>query len=216
VRWRAVIRTLSIELFGVTLSLPDFPCRPDILGLGLSDVDIYAVPLAAKLGYTNTFYHREPRLDIMAIPDEFRGRFDFVISSDVFEHVAPPIDIAFQNTRALLRPGGVLVLTVPFVDSEDPTTEHFPSLHNYQLRRSDQGEVLENVTRDGRRETFNDLTFHEGGGEVLEMRRFTRGSVVAELLKTGFEGIKIYGDADLVHGITWPDRQPLPIAAHAA
>jgi SAM-dependent methyltransferase len=204
-----------MELFGAALSLPDFPYRPDIMGVGLSDVDIYAVPLAAKLGYINTFYHQEPRLDIMAIPDEFRGSFDFVISSDVFEHVAPPIQRAFEHTRALLRPNGVLVLTVPYVEGEDPTTEHFPSLHNYQVRDSDQGRVLENATRDGRRETLTNLTFHEGEGDVLEMRRFTRRSVVAELVNAGFGGIKIYGDSDLPHGISWPDQQNLPIAARA-
>jgi SAM-dependent methyltransferase len=204
-----------MELFGKAMSLPDFPYRPDILGVGLSDVDIYAVPLAAKLGYINTFYHQEPRLDIMAISDELRSRFDFVISSDVFEHVAPPIHRAFQNTRALLRPGGVLVLTVPYVNAEDPTIEHFPSLHDYQIRDSDQGRVLENVTRDGRREMFSDLRFHGGEGEVLEMRRFTRRSVVAELVNAGFERIKIYSDSDLAHGVSWPDQQNLPISARA-
>ena len=38
----------------------------------------YAKPLAEKLGYVNTFYHAEPRLDIANVPDEMLGRYDFL------------------------------------------------------------------------------------------------------------------------------------------
>src|SRR3954463_15443325 len=36
-RWRALIAALSQELFGKGLAIVDFPVRPDIKGLGLSD-----------------------------------------------------------------------------------------------------------------------------------------------------------------------------------
>src|SRR5439155_25856884 len=90
VRARSIVHVLSIELFGQSLALPDFPVRGDLRGLGMSDWDGYAIPLAAKLDYQNTYYHREPRLDITHIDAELEGQFDFIISTDVFEHVPPP------------------------------------------------------------------------------------------------------------------------------
>src|SRR3954463_15859360 len=79
VRWRSVIHVLSMELFGDSLALPDFPYLPEILGIGMTDWDGYAIPLAKKLGYTNMYYHCEPRLDIVAPPPELEGTLDFII-----------------------------------------------------------------------------------------------------------------------------------------
>ena len=54
------------------------------------------------------------RLGIMApIPAALASTCDFVISSDVLEHVAPPYERALSNLLRLLKPGGLLVLTVP-------------------------------------------------------------------------------------------------------
>ena len=55
-----------MELFGEGLPLPEFPCLPAVKGLGLSDQVSYAGTLAGKFDYTNTFYDREPRIDITA------------------------------------------------------------------------------------------------------------------------------------------------------
>jgi len=41
--------------------------------------------------------------------------FDFVLSSDVLEHVPEPGD-AFIEIRRILKPGGKLIFTVPFVE----------------------------------------------------------------------------------------------------
>jgi len=55
VRWRSIVHVLSVELFGESLALRDFPHRPEIRGIGMTDWDGYALPLAEKLGYTNTY-----------------------------------------------------------------------------------------------------------------------------------------------------------------
>src|SRR6266852_6406576 len=86
VRLRALVYLLSIELFGDGFLLPEFPPLPAIRGLGLSDQASYAVTLAKKFDYTNTYYDREPRLDITASNAERYGTYDFILSSDVFEH----------------------------------------------------------------------------------------------------------------------------------
>src|SRR4051794_27475061 len=72
VRLRALIHMLSTELFGAGYLLPDLPPMPAIKGLGLSDQESYATRLAKKFDYTNTFFDREPRLDITeSHPDRY-------------------------------------------------------------------------------------------------------------------------------------------------
>ena len=118
---------LSLELLGRSLCLSEFPTRPDIIGLGMSDWDGYASVLAQKFSYQNTYYHQEPRLDIRDIDPKLEGTMDFVISSDVFEHVPPPVSMAFENARRLLKPNGILVFSTPY-SKETETVEHFPEL----------------------------------------------------------------------------------------
>ena len=87
-RTRALIRTLSNCLFQENLILSEFPIRKDIKGLGLTDPEGYASQLKQKFDYVNTYFHQEPRLDIASdsIAPEQRQVYDFIISSEVFEH----------------------------------------------------------------------------------------------------------------------------------
>jgi hypothetical protein len=76
-----------------------------IRGIGMSDDQRYARELCRVFSYTNTYYDQEPKLDIRQLPEQLIGCADFVISSDVFEHVSPPVFPAFQQLRKLLKPG---------------------------------------------------------------------------------------------------------------
>ena len=215
VRMRAIVRLLAVELFGQSLALPDFPSRPDLRGVGLSDWETYAGPLAGRLGYTNTYYHKEPRLDIVRGDPAREGSLDFLVSTDVFEHVPPPISTAFESARRLLRPGGLLVFSVPYVEGSE-TREHFPELHRHELVKEGGKSVLRNVTRDGREQVFRDLVFHGGEGETLEMRVFSEGSLLRELEAAGFHEVRIRGEPDFEHGVYWPMPWSLPLTARRA
>ena len=114
------------------MALVDFPGDRSLVGVGLSDAVLYAVPLAEKVDYLNTYYHTEPYLDITDIPAELERTLDFMISSDVFEHVPPPAARAFDGAYRTLKPGGHLLLTVPFTN-DDETVEHFPELHEFEI-----------------------------------------------------------------------------------
>src|SRR5688572_14404834 len=149
VRRRSLVHLLSTALFGESLALPDFPLRRDLRGLGLSDWEALAAPLARKLSFTNTYFHQQPRMDITAIDPALEGTLDFLIASEVFEHIAPPVAPAFVNARRLLKPGGVLVFSAPYAPAGE-TVEHFPDLHDYQVIEQHGRPVLRNVTRDGR------------------------------------------------------------------
>lgn len=211
-RWRGVIRALSLELFGESLAIPDFPERRELHGIGMSDWDGYALPLSGKLSYTNTYLHQEPRLDISVGAAHLEGALDFVISSEVFEHVNPPISVAFENTRKLLKPGGVMILTVPYAN-EGEHREHYPELYDYEVLERGGRQVLRNVTREGSEQVFEDLVWHGGPGFTLELRVFSEGSLVGYLRNAGFGPIKIYSDPDFDHGVYWPEPWSLPVAA---
>ena len=213
VRMRSIIHLLSLELFGKSIPLPDFPTDKSISGIGMSDWDGYALPLAEKLDYKNTFYHQEPRLDITDIPDELVETLDFVISTDVFEHVLSPVSRAFVNTYRLLKPGGAFIFTVPFTLENEHTVEHFDSLHDFEIIEEDGGHILINTTPDGTSTRYENLVFHGGPGSTLEMRVFSRASVLRELELAGFRDIEIAGDASPRNGIFWDKPWSLPLVA---
>jgi len=212
VRLRALVHVLSLELFGQSFALPDFPLRQDIVGIDMSGAATYAEGLKRKLGYTNTFLHKPPRLDITAPDPHWYGCCDFIISSDVFEHVARPVGRAFDNALRLLKPGGVLVLTVPYAKTGQ-TVEHFPELHDWHIEQRDGRRILFDKTDDGRCKHYDGLVFHGGEGETLEMRVFSEAGVLDELRCAGFTAIRIHCDPCAEYGITWPQTWSLPISA---
>ena len=214
VRTRAVVHLLITELFGRSMTIPELPPRADLVGIGLSDTEHYAKRLSDKLDYINTFFHQEPKLDITNPAQELAGRFDFIIASDVFEHVAPPVSRSFANARRLLKPQGVLVFSVPY-SLEAETCEHFPELNDYRLFELDGSWRLENRTVDGRRQVFTDLCFHGGPGSTLEMRLFSRSGLVRDFAAAGFAGVRIADESYPEYGIVWSEPWSLPMVGYA-
>jgi hypothetical protein len=215
VRSRSIVHLLSTELFGKSIALPDFPERPDISGWGMSDAG-YSDLLPQKLNYVNTFYHKSPYLDIIApVDDDKKGILDFLISTEVFEHITPPVSRGFVNARQLLKPSGFFLFTVPFT-LEPQTLEHFPELHQFKLK-SDENQhfFLENETKDGRKQIFNNLVFHGGPGETLEMRIFSKKGLLSELEMAGFDNINIFSEPYMEFGIYYRDNWSLPLIARS-
>src|ERR1035441_4854332 len=103
VRTRALIHLLSMELFGRSLILVDFPRLKSVRGLGMSDKPCYASLLQEKFDYRNTFYDREPRFDFCKSHSELAGTLDFVLSADVLEHIAPPVETSLVEVYRLDR-----------------------------------------------------------------------------------------------------------------
>lgn len=212
VRTRGLIHALSLELFGTSLALPDFPRVKSIRGLGLSDSNNYAARLAEKFDYRNTFFDREPRFDVTNPAEEDFGKFDFIVSSEVFEHVPPPPDNALRNAVRLLKSAGVLVMTVPYaIDSQE--REHFPELHEFGLGRLGNRLVLLNKTRDGGVQVFEDIVFHGGIGHTLEMREFSEEGLTRMLADAGFTQTRFHGEDCEAFGIVWSGAWSLPITA---
>ena len=213
-RLRAIIRALSVELLGGNTVLADFPTRKDIVGFGMTDWEGYGKQLAEKFSYENTYLHQEPYFDALAdrLPLEKMGVNDFILSSEVFEHVVPPVGKAFKNAYDLLKPGGVLIITVPYGLGPD-LLEHFPDLHDYTVIEEKGSYRLRNVTKDGIVQEFHDLVFHGGPGSTLEMRIFSEAALLEHLKGAGFEKITVYRKPDFLHGVWWPEPWAFPVSA---
>lgn len=192
--------------------LPEFPMIRVWTGMGMSDIDDFAGPLAAKFSYTNTYYHKPPLFDVTRPDPTLDGKFDFIISSEVLEHVPDPVAPAFEKLYRMLKPDGVLFLTVPY-SLKATTVEHFPSLHDFAVTALRDHWVLVNRSADGRLQTYDNLVFHGGPGSTLEMRVFNESTLRGLLQGAGFESIRIAGEACAEFGIVPDDPWSLPIAA---
>jgi len=213
VRMRALIYMLALELFGEALPLPEFPEYGHVKGFGMSDALLYAIPLAEKVSYNNTFYDREPYLDITEAHPDQHGKYDFILSSDVFEHVAPPIERAFEEACRLLKPNGFLCVTVPSSHLADETVEHYPDLLQYSIVKLGDEHVLINRKANKTLEIRDNLEFHGGIGATLVMRLFARKDLERKLRAAGFTEVAFQKDPIERLGIAYEGPWSRPFVA---
>lgn len=202
-RARAIVHLFSLELFGTSLPLPDFPSLETLHGLGLSDWQGYAGRFEELFSYRNTFHHLEPRFDIAVEHPQEHRRYDFLIASEVFEHVPPPVEAALAEAWRLLAPGGRLILTTPYT-LEEQTVERFPSLYRFTIAEIDGKPVMVNRREDGGLEAFDELAFHrapESSDSSLEVRVFSRAGLEQALRTAGFSEVAFHGESCLRYGI---------------
>jgi hypothetical protein len=211
-RARSIVDILTNKLFGESLILSNCPETKEIYGLGMSDWIGYSTLLALKFKYTNTYFHKEPKLDITELDIKESGRYDFIISSDVFEHIVPPVSKGFENLYQLLNLNGLCIITVPYVNYAN-TLEYYPDLYNYRIDGNEGHKCLINTTRSGKKQEFSKLKFHGGDGSTLELRCFTRSSLRKELSNAGFNHIEFHRNKKSKFGINWIVNWSLPISA---
>jgi SAM-dependent methyltransferase len=194
VRMRALVYLLSMELFGRSIPLPRFPKLKAVRGLGMTDQKCYAEILAEKFDYTNTFYDREPRFDFSERHPELAGSYDFVLSSEVLEHIAPPVERALEEVCRLLKPNGFMAVTV-YCNPTDEYREHFPDLNEYRIVRLGRSDVVVNRRSDGTLEAREDVVLHGGSGATLEMREFGVTGLCDRLAAAGFRSVYCLSEA---------------------
>jgi hypothetical protein len=203
-RFRGIINALSIGLFGTSLPLPDFPVRKDIRGVGMSEWEGYARILGERFTFQNTFFHTEPRLDIMGEDWRNYTGLDFVICSEVFEHVLQPLSAGLANLRQMLKPHGVMIFSVPFTDASH-TQEHFPGMRDFATCQVRDTWIVVAKQVDGRYQVYDrNVVFHGGPGTVLEMRLFGQDDLRRLLEDAGFQ-TKFYDQPDWEIGYVWSD-----------
>jgi SAM-dependent methyltransferase len=191
-RLRSMMYAVTAHFSPKRLILARMKPHKDIRGIGCSDWG-YADLLADKFNYVNTFYDRDPQLDLCNV-DWSRwtpGSIDFITCTDVLEHIEPPIERTFDNMRRLLKPGGVAILTVP-TNLEPATREHFPHLHQWRLCSEDDRRFVVNRRLGGALEQFHNLCFHGGEGMTFEFRSFSRNGLIKNIQNAGLRIKTIY------------------------
>ena len=211
-RQRAIVNEISKRLHGKSLALPDWPARADVRVMAMTESAQVALPLGKKLQFTNTFLHQSPKLDIAKPVEAGADLYDIIISSEVFEHVAPPVQNAFNHLKQWLRPGGFVVFTVPF-SLEAQTHEHFPNLHQFEIIAEPSGRVLRNITRKGVQEKFQHLVFHGGAGDTLELRLFLLQSLRQHFIDAGFATLEVADAPCYEFGIVWNEPFSITLVA---
>lgn len=96
------------------------PYRDALLGLGYEyhshDFNSYSPQTESSPGglqnETWSYHSHDFVCDILDIPS--LHKYDFIVCTEVLEHVPDPVR-AFSHMVSLLNPGGVLVVTVPFM-----------------------------------------------------------------------------------------------------
>ncbi len=168
-RFRNIIGALGAGL-SMSGPLSKWPQRKEVSGIGITDAGVYANFLADVFSYKNTFYHKDPRIDITAKPESDKiNSFDFIICSDVLEHVIGPISQALDGLAQMLRPGGFVIITVPL--KQGATIEHYPGLVSFNVNsRRTRSREIELCFESGRRELDPKPIFHGGDGATLELR----------------------------------------------
>jgi SAM-dependent methyltransferase len=171
--------------------------------VGLSDGPTYSAVLAKKCNYVNTYYHTQPFLDITDPQDEHIGQYDALISADVFEHVLGHPSNAFRGANKVLKKGGYLILTVPFINKGDHK-EHYPGLQNYTAEQVEDGQWVAHLEYTGGLSTTEKKPcFHGGPGKTLEIRLFNRERIEEELFWAGFRNVKVHTQNMPERGINW-------------
>lgn len=211
VRSRQIAHCITVATLGKSQCLLDVQ-RPDLFGVGLSDSDHLALALSKSFSYTNTFYHTQPFLNICQPAECWLETADFLVSSDVFEHVPAPVSKALIGAYNILKPGGTLVLTVPF-DNRPETIEHFPDVREFSVTNIGGEWMLIGKNEADGIEVHRNPLFHGGPGTTVEMRFFSKKRLIQNLANAGFKSIKIHSERVEDYGIIPPHDQGLPITA---
>lgn len=135
------------------------------IGVGLSDDPSFSGRFSAVWKYTNTYFDSFPRLDIRAAPSDLIGHCEFVVCSDVLEHVDPPYNTALEGLYRIIKPGGFAVVTVPMSGTAS-TCEYYKDLASWELQHEIEGHAPTLRWQDSSGEIHIDLSLKCMVGKV--------------------------------------------------
>jgi SAM-dependent methyltransferase len=203
-RFRAMMVGLSQGLFGRIVPMPEMKPNRGVRGFGCSDAMAYADRVANLFDYANTYLHVEPRVDVCdaVTLGPFIG-CNFILCSDVLEHVLADPTAAIRNMYDCLKPGGCLVVSAPSYEMA-ATIEKYPTLRSYSVVPIAGRYVVIYETTAGAVGFDPDPVFHGGPGSVLEMRLFSHEALVRAVTAAGFSAVSMVGKEALAYGAVWP------------
>src|SRR5581483_4564543 len=125
-RQRALIYALGVWLNEEGQTVADWEPRKELCVLEASGRSAYPALLAEKLRYVNAEYRADPRGELPPLSAQADlerlsyadASLDIVIAADVLEHVRHD-EQALREISRSLKPGGLLLLTVPYEPNRD-------------------------------------------------------------------------------------------------
>ncbi len=192
-------------MLGKSLEISRWPKNTGFAGVGIGDLGTARHKLAEKIDFIEADLERS----CAGVPGTLIDRADVLVCSEVLQHVLPPVQSAFDALIKMIKPCGLLIMTVPY--GFETTLEHFPNLHDWKLVRAGGETVLSNTTTSGEKETFSNFRLYEDG--KLEMRVFGLEDIRKALRLAGFTEIRIAGGDHLAYGIQFRNPWSLPITA---
>jgi SAM-dependent methyltransferase len=192
---------INIHWAFLTKLVKDPKTLPRIVGISDGSLIEKTLKRFYRSRYKNYHFHQEPKLDITKVPLSLHASADIISCTEVLEHVAPPIDLAFIGLHDILKEEGILVMSVPHSDAQGIHVEHFPTMTTHKLLLQDPP-ILIGTLPNGEEVQFKNLVFHGGVGFTLEYRIFSFESIKEYLAKAGFTGVHFDRNFRLF-GIVW-------------
>lgn len=207
-RNRALWYILSHYLYGELKVLCDAPSNKTIRGLGINDTE-YNKELSALFDYKNYQIHttssfttltpeeQSHKIDLYNINFYIHNNYDFITCSEIVSHISPypGLAVAFKNLHSMLRPGGILVLSTPYMKGGEYKERH-PSLHSYEVIKpsSPHGTsaawMIKNKTADGADEIIPPTVIYNSEDPAsIEMRIMNDAELERLLSDAGFTKI---------------------------
>lgn len=166
--------------------LADSQARYGLVGVGLSDSEVYASIISSKFSYTNTFYHRDPHLDICDAESVAKyAQLDFIICSDVIEHTMKRPQEVLRNMFSMLKQGGVAIVSAPtyYIDH---TLEWYPDADTIEVRKIENEYQVFWNNKFGKSYVHLNPVFHGGPGSTLELRVIAHNDLLRAGKAEGF------------------------------
>ncbi len=166
--------------------------RKDLRGLGCSDWG-YADALTEKFEYVDSFFDREPQLDLLDV-DWSRWTpesFDFITCASVPEYVRPTIDEMFKNVYRLLRPGGAAVIAAPPVLGPK-TGELTCKLHHREITAETARQAAVDRRTGGATERIDDVNICGAVETTRPIRSISRQALIDGAERAGLRAAEIY------------------------
>lgn len=185
-RARAMVIALLQALGKPNVALTQISEDWSLRGIGISDDIKIASKLVSKFSYVNTYYHQAPKLNLCSVDEQWLESSQFVICSDVLEHVPAPAETALRGLHSILQPGGVAVISVPY-KPEGVTDEFYPELDRYEV-------IDSNVVwhdNSGTKHVDSSPEFHGGAGQTLAFRLWSLPGLLEALMNCGFSHVSV-------------------------
>jgi hypothetical protein len=205
-RTRAVITAL-LMYWRKDYKVPLLKTYPDfsLSSVGMSDDVSITRFLPQFTMHTNTSLDSYPKLNLLELKPDQVEICNILICSDVLEHVVNNIELCFINLYRILKPNGLLILSVPLVRVQEKYSSR--NIQNSDFLKTGMQEYYPNITEWKHDEITDSILWtdsnnsvhrmkspewHGGVGLTLTFRLFSKNYIVRNLNTVGFRHIDEY------------------------